>query len=141
MSDLKVDCDWRDDTLYIALSKDPERIGVRLFPSRQAPVRRYVPEAELLRLKERYAKLLDEKIDAYNDMRAVTLEADELGAENARLRELVSAYDSALHRLCDQMQGHVECSKCVLGRRFDEDTCALDELRKVSIKRRVEVDE
>ena len=63
MSDLKVDCDWRDGTLYIVLSKDPERIGVRLFPSRQAPSRMYVPMAETAQLKIKNARLRELVLD------------------------------------------------------------------------------
>lgn len=62
-------------------------------------------------------------------------------AENAKLLELVAAYDSALHRLCDQTQGHVDCDDCILGKDYrNEDICALDELRDSIMGLWVEVD-
>lgn len=61
-------------------------------------------------------------------------------AENAKLRKLVAHYDSALSRLCDQMQAHVDCQGCVLGKDYDEDTCAIDELRDAARELWVEVD-
>lgn len=68
-------------------------------------------------------------------------ERDQLKAENAKLRELVAAYDSALHRLCDQTQGHVDCDGCILGKDYrNEDICALDELRDSIMGLGVEVD-
>ena len=57
MSDLLAECDWRDGTLFLVLPEDPERIGVRLFPSRYAPSRMYVPEAEIVLTKAENAKL------------------------------------------------------------------------------------
>lgn len=57
MSDLLAECDWHDSTLFLVLPEDPERIGVRLFPSRHAPSRVYVPEAEIARTKAENAKL------------------------------------------------------------------------------------
>lgn len=67
-------------------------------------------------------------------------EVTQLRSENAKLRELVGHYDSALARLCDQAQGHVECGDCVLGAGRVEDVCALDELRESARGLRVEVD-
>lgn len=56
MSDLRADCDWHDGTLFLVLPEDPERIAVRLFPSRQASSRMYVPEEEVVKLREQVAE-------------------------------------------------------------------------------------
>jgi len=50
-------CDWYDGTLSVVLPEDPERIAVRLFDSRYAPARLYVPEVETLALRDENAKL------------------------------------------------------------------------------------
>lgn len=57
MSDLIAKCDWYDSTLSIVLPEDPERIVVRMFDSKLAPARLYVPEAETLALKDENVKL------------------------------------------------------------------------------------
>ena len=46
MGDLMAKCDWHDGTLSIVLPEDPERIAVRMFDSRLAPARLYVPKVE-----------------------------------------------------------------------------------------------
>lgn len=66
--------------------------------------------------------------------------AESLESENAKLRELVSHYNSALSRMCDQTQGHVDCQGCVLGKDYDEDACAIDELRDTARELEAEVD-
>jgi hypothetical protein len=50
-------CDWYDGTLSVVLPEDPERIAVRLFDSRLAPARLYVPEVETLTLRDEVSKL------------------------------------------------------------------------------------
>ena len=50
-------CDWYDGTLSVVLPEDPERIAVRMFDSRLAPARLYVPEVETLALRDENAKL------------------------------------------------------------------------------------
>lgn len=57
MSDLMAKCDWYDGTLSVVLPEDPERIAVRMFDSRLAPARLYVPEVETLTLRGENAKL------------------------------------------------------------------------------------
>lgn len=57
MSDLMAKCDWYDGTLSVVLPEDPERIAVRMFDSRLAPARLYVPEVEILALRDENAKL------------------------------------------------------------------------------------
>ena len=69
MGDLTAKCDWHGSTLSIVLPEDPERIAVRLFDSRHAPARLYVPEADALQLQ----------------------------AENERLRELVADLWEYIH--------------------------------------------
>lgn len=59
--------------------------------------------------------------------------------ESARLRELVISYDSALRRMCDQMQRHVDCHDCILGKDYSDDSCAIDELHEAACATGVEV--
>lgn len=101
MSDLLAECDWRDGTLFLVLPEDPERIGVRLFPSRYAPTRMYVPEAEIVLTK----------------------------AENAKLRELLQDYHRYEHEDCYSCRYVNECQadesgRCIapmrLGERYRE---------------------
>lgn len=61
--------------------------------------------------------------------------------ENAKLRELAISYDSALHRMCNQMQGHVDCHDCILGKDYSDDSCAIDELRKAAYVVKVDLDD
>lgn len=61
--DLLAECDWHDSTLFLVLPEDPERIGVRLFPSRHAPSRMYVPMAETAQLKIKNAKMRELVLD------------------------------------------------------------------------------
>lgn len=61
--------------------------------------------------------------------------------ENAKLRELAISYDSALHRICNQMQGHVDCHDCILGKDYGDDSCAIDELRKAAYVVKVDLDD
>lgn len=84
------------------------------------------------------------------DVEKDTLERriDELCAEveaekqhSAKLRELAISYDSALHRMCNQMQGHVDCHDCVLGKDYDDDWCAIDELREAAYLGKVDLDD
>lgn len=63
MSDLMAKCDWYDGTLSVVLPEDPERIAVRMFDSRLAPARLYVPEVETLTLRAENAKLRELLID------------------------------------------------------------------------------
>ena len=64
-----------------------------------------------------------------------------LADENAKLRELAVSYDSALRRMCDQMQGYVDCHDCILGKDYDnEDSCAIDELREAARAVKVEAE-
>lgn len=62
-------------------------------------------------------------------------------AKNAELRELAVSYDSALHRMCNQMQGYVDCHDCILGKNYSDDSCAIDELRKAAYAAKVELDD
>ncbi len=61
--------------------------------------------------------------------------------ENSKLRELAVSYDSALRRMCDQMQGHIDCHDCILGKNYGDDSCAIDELRKAAYVVKVELDD
>ena len=70
MGDLTAKCDWHDSTLSIVLPEDPERIAVRLFDSRHAPARLYVPEVDALRLQAENAKLRELLVGAFEDMDA-----------------------------------------------------------------------
>lgn len=91
------------------------------------------------KLEAENAKLRTE-FDKMDKWHSAELQAEM--AENAKLRELVAAYDSALHRLCDQTQGHVDCDGCILGKDYrNEDICALDELRDSIMGLGVEVEE
>ena len=63
-----------------------------------------------------------------------------LKTENAKLRELAVSYDSALHRVCDQMQGYVDCHDCILGKYYGDDSCAIDELREAACGVKVELE-
>jgi hypothetical protein len=62
-------CDWYDGTLSVVLPEDPERIAVRLFDSRLAPARLYVPEVETLTLRDENAKLREELAKARDPQR------------------------------------------------------------------------
>ena len=68
-------------------------------------------------------------------------------AENAKLRELVGCYDSALKRMCNQMQSFysqsdsLPCDECVLGKGHSFDKCGIDELQEEARKLRIEIDE
>ena len=64
---------------------------------------------------------------------------DQLKVENAKLRELIVAYDSALRRMCDQMQRYVDCHDCILGKDYGDDSCAIDELREAACVMGVEL--
>ena len=77
MGDLTAKCDWHDSTLSIVLPEDPERIAVRLFDSRYAPARLYVPEADALQLHAENAKLRELVRDMWHDGMC---ECDERGA-------------------------------------------------------------
>jgi hypothetical protein len=59
-------CDWYDDTLSVVLPEDPKRIAVRLFDSRLAPARIYVPEVETQALKDENTKLRDLVFDLWD---------------------------------------------------------------------------
>lgn len=61
--------------------------------------------------------------------------------ENTKLRELAISYDSALHRMCNQMQGHVDCHDCILGKDYGDDWCAIDELREAVYLMKVNLDD
>ena len=61
--------------------------------------------------------------------------------ENTKLRELAISYDSALHRMCNQMQGYVDCHDCILGKDYGDDFCAIDELRKAAYVVKVDLDD
>ena len=69
MSDLMAKCDWYDGTLSVVLPEDPERIAVRMFDSRLAPARLYVPEVETLTLRDENAKLREELAKARDPQR------------------------------------------------------------------------
>jgi hypothetical protein len=62
-------CDWYDGTLSVVLPEDPERIAVRMFDSRQAPARLYVPEVETLTLRDENTKLREELAKARDPQR------------------------------------------------------------------------
>jgi hypothetical protein len=81
-------CDWYDGTLSVVLPEDPERIAVRLFDSRLAPARLYVPEVETLALRDENAKLRG------------------LVAERTARRVILSNADT------DHATGHCECGAC-----------------------------
>lgn len=95
MSDLRADCDWHDGTLFLVLPEDPERIAVRLFPSRQAPSRIYVPDGEVIKLRQQLADVIESV--GRLDGRCAKLRKQserlfdktlELATENSKLREL-----------------------------------------------------
>ena len=68
---------------------------------------------------------------------------DELKSENAKLRELVRGYDSALHRMCSQAQSYTNChcSDCVLAKGYeDADTCSIDDIRREASRLGIEVE-
>ena len=65
---------------------------------------------------------------------------ERLETENAKLRELAVSYDSALRRMCDQMQGYVDCHDCILGKDYGDDSCAIDELRDAACVVKVELE-
>lgn len=70
MSDLLAKCDWLNgDVLVLTLPQDPSSIHVRLFDSKHAPRKVYVPES--------YPKQWELGADYLR-----------LGKENAKLREL-----------------------------------------------------
>jgi hypothetical protein len=81
-------CDWYDGTLSVVLPEDPERIAVRLFDSRLAPARLYMPEVETLTLRDENAKMR------------------ELVAQRTAKRVIVSNADT------DHATGHCECGAC-----------------------------
>lgn len=83
-------------------------------------------------LESENARLLDDNARLQGIVTDDELRMQKVLDENAKLRELATYYDSALSRLCDQMQGHVDCQWCVLGKDYDEDTCAIDELRNAA---------
>lgn len=91
MSDLRADCDWHDGTLFLVLPEDPERIAVRLFPSRQAPSRVYAPEGEVVKLRQQLSDVTE--IMGRVEMRC------------AKLRELCTA----LYKCRDKVS---ECATC-----------------------------
>lgn len=84
-------------------------------------------------------EVMDENAKLIVKLNAEHIVRQNVEVENAKLRELVVSYDSALHRMCDQMQGHVDCHDCILGKDYDnEDTCAIDELREAAYVVKVE---
>ena len=97
MSDLLAECDWRDGTLFLVLPEDPERIGVRLFPSRYAPSRVYVPEAEIVLTKAENAKLQDERDRMYKANVEKNGEILRLLEENARLKQELESVGTAAY--------------------------------------------
>lgn len=69
MSDLLAKCDWNGDVLLLTLPEDPNSIHVKLFDSKHAPVKVYVPESyphqwelggDYLRLNAENEKLRDQ---------------------------------------------------------------------------------
>lgn len=98
---------------------------------------------------ERRIDELCQEVEAEKQHNAKLLEAAEkwmakaahFELENAKLRELAISYDSALHRMCNQMQGHVDCHDCILGKDYSDDSCAIDELRKAAYVMKVDLDD
>ena len=136
MSDLLAECDWRDGTLFLVLPEDPERIGVRLFPSRYAPSRMYVPEAEIVLTKAENAKLreqtellvtllrndcdIEASWDGLRHFWSIELTEDgclmrdracKAEAENAKLQELCADMYGFIKRM-DEDCGDVTFSDC-----------------------------
>ena len=68
-----------------------------------------------------------------------------LQAENAKLRELVGRYDSALEHMCDQTQGFYSqsdlhpCDECELGKGYGFDKCEISELQEGARELGIEV--
>lgn len=107
--DLMAPCDWRDGTLFLVLPEDPERIGVRLFPSRHAPSRMYVPMAEAAQIKDENAELQERVKEQGRTIRAYHNECDEL-------RELVLDYFNAPCLECNPWaEGWEGCKHCESG--------------------------
>ncbi len=98
---------------------------------------------------ERRIDELCQEVEAEKQHNAKLLEAAEkwmakaahFELENSKLRELAVSYDSALHRMCNQMQGHVDCHDCILGKDYGDDWCAIDELREAVYLMKVDLDD
>lgn len=87
-----------------------------------------------------YWYVLEQRIPP-TEREIISAHLEQLEADNAKLRELVVSYDSALHRMCNQMQGYVCCRDCILGKGYDnEDSCAIDELREAAFVAKVELE-
>ncbi len=107
-------------------------------------------EARLRHLLRRVTGALNERSKQYEELHGALYESrEELKTAQAKvdglewqvseLRELAVAYDDALRRLCDQSQ-FFGCRSCALGRGYDDDHCAIDELCESAAALGIEVE-
>lgn len=114
MSDLLAKCDWLNgDVLVLTLPQDPSSIHVRLFDSKHAPRKVYVPES--------YPKQWELGADYLR-----------LGKENAKLRELIRHMWCCMNKeyteigldficnYCGKCEYNNSCGECAFGDRMRE---------------------